>query len=92
VGEGRYRIDFAPSAERDLAKLPATVQRRIRVAVDRLELDPRPSSTRLLARQRGERRWRIRVGDYRVIYEIHDDQLLVLVVRLGHRDDVYRSR
>jgi mRNA interferase RelE/StbE len=68
------------------------MQRRLRIALDRLELDPRPTGSALLAGGRGERRWRLRVGDYRVVYEIEDDRLLVLVVRVGHRGDVYRRR
>jgi mRNA interferase RelE/StbE len=58
----------------------------------RLETDPRPRGAIRLAGYAQERLWRIRVGDYRVLYEIRDEVLLVLVVRVGHRREVYRGR
>ena len=88
----RYRVVLAPDAERRLSKLETTVQRRIIRALHELEVEPRPRGAAPLAGRPGDRTWRIRLGDYRVIYEIRDDQLLVLVVRLGHRGEVYRSR
>lgn len=87
-----FRIDFAPAARRQLEKLTPDVQRRIGLAVDRLEVDPRPAGVIRLTDASRVPTWRIRVGDYRVIYEIHDDQLLVLVIRIGHRSEVYRLR
>lgn len=92
MGDRRYRVVLAPAAERRLSKLEAAVQRRIIRALHELEVEPRPRGAALLAGRPGERTWRIRVGDYRVIYEIHDDRLMVLVVRVGHRGEVYRSR
>ena len=89
---GRYRIDFAPAARRQLAKLAPDVQRRVGLAVDRLEVDPRPAGVTRLNDPSRVPTWRIRVGDHRVIYEIHDDRLLVLVIRIGHRGQVYRLR
>ena len=89
---GRYRIDFAPAARRQLAKLAPDVQRRVGLAVDRLEVDPRPAGVTRLTDPSRVPTWRIRVRDYRVIYEIHDDRLLVLVIRIGHRGQVYRLR
>ena len=89
---GRYRIDFAPAARRQLAKLAPDVQRRVGLAVDRLEVDPRPAGLIRLTDRSRVPTWRIRVGDHRVIYEIHDDRLLVLVIRIGHRGQVYRLR
>ncbi|MEW5990822.1 MAG: type II toxin-antitoxin system RelE/ParE family toxin [Chloroflexota bacterium] len=89
---GRYRIDFAPAARRQLAKLTPDVQRRIALAVDRLEVDPRPAGVIRLTDGARVPMWRIRIGDYRVIYEIHDDRLLVLVIRIGDRANVYRLR
>lgn len=86
----RYRTDVAPAAQRALAKLAPPDQRRIRRAVDGLESDPRPRGAILLAGTEA-RLWRLRVGDYRVIYEIRDDRLLVLVIRIGHRGSVYRD-
>lgn len=63
-------------------------RRRIQAAIDRLAEEPRPPGVRALKGRPGE--MQIRVGDYRVVYTIHDDHLLVLVVEVGHRREVYR--
>lgn len=88
----RYRIDFAPAARRQLEKLTPDVRRRIGSAVDRLEADPRPAGVTRFTDASRVPTWRIRVGTYRVVYEIHDDRLLILVIRIGHRGYVYRLR
>jgi mRNA interferase RelE/StbE len=80
------------SAVRELADLRPADQRRIAAAIDGLTTDPRPHGSRLLSGQRAARIWRLHVGDYRVLYEIRDDQLLVLIIRIGHRRDIYRTR
>ncbi len=85
----RYAIEFQPSADKALRRLPATVQRRIVTAVESLADDPRPAGCVKLAGD--DNLWRIRVGAYRVVYEVHDQRLVVLIVRLGHRGDVYRK-
>ena len=85
-----YRIDFAPPAIRQLRKLDPVARRRIQAAIELLGTDPRPAAARRLVGGGGE--WRVRTGDYRIIYEIHDQNLLVLVVALGHRRDIYRLR
>ena len=83
-----YRIDVRPAAARQLRKLPRTAQRRIQSAIDGLALNPRPVGSKKLKGRHPA--YRIRIGDYRVIYEIHDDVLTVLVVRIGPRDEIYR--
>jgi mRNA interferase RelE/StbE len=82
----RYRIELRPAALRALRKLDPPVARRVQAAIALLAEDPRPPSSRPL---RGRPAWRVRSGDYRVIYTIEDDVLLVVVVALGHRRDVY---
>ena len=84
-----YQVELKPSAEKSLVSLPAVVQRRILLALRGLEPDPRPHGSIKLAGK--DDLWRIRVGDYRIVYPIHDDVLLVLVVRIGHRRDIYRK-
>ena len=84
-----YRLQLLPSAARQLKKLPRHDKRRIRDAIDSLMSNPRPSGANKLVGT--DDQWRVRVGTYRIIYEIHDDRLLVLVIRVGHRKDVYRS-
>ena len=83
-----YAVEFLPSAARQLATLDRSVQRRITRAIDKLAAEPRgPHSTKL----RGEDDvWRVRVGDDRVLYQVHHDLLLILVVADGHRADIYR--
>ena len=81
-----YRIELRPAAARSLRKLDPQDRRRVQGAIALLAHDPRPPSAR--ARQ-GRPGLRVRVGDYRIIYTVEDDVLLVVVVRLGHRRDVY---
>jgi mRNA interferase RelE/StbE len=81
-----YRVELAPSARRELVRLDRTVQRRIAAALDSLQDQPRPAGVAQL--QGLENTWRVRVGTYRVAYQIHEDRLVVLVVRSAHRKDV----
>jgi mRNA interferase RelE/StbE len=85
-----YRITLAPPAARQLRKFDPQVRRRIQAALELLATEARPPTAIRLVGGAGE--WRIRTGDYRIIYEIHDDKLLVLVLRVGHRRDINRSR
>ena len=82
-----YRIDYAPAAAKQLRKFDREIYVRIRPVIDALANNPRPSGCTMLT---VEKRYRIRVGDFRIVYEIHDSRLLVLVVRIGHRSNVYR--
>jgi mRNA interferase RelE/StbE len=83
-----YRVEVARRAARSLASLPRQEQQRVRAAIDLLATEPRPPSASKLA---GEHHaYRVRVGVYRIVYEVFDDRLLVQVVRVGHRRDVYR--
>jgi mRNA interferase RelE/StbE len=85
-----YRIDFAPAAARQLRKHDPQARRRIQAAVELLAEEPRPAGAKKLVGGEGE--WRIRTGDYRIVYEIHDEVLVVLVLAVGHRRDVYDRR
>jgi len=85
-----YRVTLAPAAARELRKHDPQVRRRLQAALDLLAVEPRPpAATRLVG---GSGEWRVRTGDYRIIYEIKDDELLVLVLQVGHRREVYRRR
>jgi len=83
----RYRVEVRPAALRALRKLDPKIRSRIEGAIVMLAEDPRPPASRPLT---GRPAYRIRIGDYRVIYTIQDDLLVVVVVTLGHRRDVYR--
>ena len=83
-----YTIELKPAAIRDLAKLPRDVQRSVRSRIDALANNPFPPELKKLESE--EKFYRIRVGDYRVIYQVQKKILLVLVVNIGHRKEVYR--
>jgi mRNA interferase RelE/StbE len=81
-----YRIELRPAAVRALRKLDPAVRGRLQGAIALLAQDPRPPAARALQGRPG---LRVRVGDYRIIYTVHDDVVLIVVVTLGHRRDVY---
>jgi len=85
-----YRIEVAPAAARQLRKLDPVARRRVQAAVELLADQPRPSGATRLVGGVGE--WRVRTGDYRVVYEIHDDVLVILVLAIGHRREIYERR
>ena len=84
----KYRIEFKRSAAKALRKIPRSDQKRIAVKIDSLSENlPDPAKTKM----KGDNPFhRIRVGDYRIIYEIREDILLIVVLKIGHRKDVYR--
>lgn len=85
----RYEVQIARRALRVLATLPRKEQQRVRAAIDLLADNPRPPGCTKLSGE--DSAYRVRVGVYRIVYEVIDDQLLVHVVRIGHRREVYRS-
>ena len=83
----KYRVDISANAQRSMRKIPKKDQERLLAAMTKLGDDPRPHGT---VKMEGEdRSYRIRVGVYRIIYDIFDDVLIVEVVRVGHRQGVY---
>jgi mRNA interferase RelE/StbE len=85
-----FQIELAPAAYRVLKKLTGDTAQRLADAINELADDPRPAGMKKLA---GEiNLYRIRVGDYRIIYQIENKQLVVLIVAIGHRRDVYRRK
>lgn len=86
-----YRIMYLPSVRKSLRKLPDTIRKKILKAIDRLAADPRPRGVEPLE-GKWFRYYRLRVGrDYRVLYRILDDRLIVIIIRVSHRKDVYRG-
>jgi mRNA interferase RelE/StbE len=83
-----YRIELRPAAIRALKKIHPEDKERVQGAIALLGQDPRPPKAIALSGRPG---YRVRVGDYRVIYTIQDDVLLVVVVNLGHRRDIYQK-
>ena len=84
---GRYRVLIRRSAEKEIARLPDAIRRRVVDRILALTDDPRPHGCQKLS---GEEKYRIRQGDWRIVYEIDDDMVVVLIVRVAHRSDVYR--
>ena len=85
-----YEVTLAPAAARQLRKFDPQVRRRVQAAIELLADDPRPPTATRLVGGAGE--WRVRTGDYRIIYEIEGNRLLVLVLNLGHRREIYQRR
>jgi mRNA interferase RelE/StbE len=83
-----YRIVFKPSAERELHRLPLSVANRIERTIDGLAEEPRPPGVKKM--QGTANLWRVRAGDYRIVYEIHDREIVIVVLRIAHRKYVYR--
>ena len=83
-----YRIEFAPSAARAFKKFDAPIQNRLTPKIDTLATDPRPHGAEKLAGR--ENRYRIRVGDYRIIYVIDEGGRVIVIAVIGHRREVYR--
>ncbi len=84
-----YRIVIDEKALADLAELPRKIQRQIANKIDNLASNPRPAGCKVI--QQDKSLYRIRSGDYRIVYQIRQKQVLVLVVRIGHRKDIYRK-
>jgi len=84
----RYSVEFRPAVLKSMKRLPKRELRRIKKKIDDLaENLPDPATTKMKGNNTFHR---IRAGDYRIVYEIHDDRLVILVVKVGHRKDVYK--
>ncbi len=83
-----YQIEFSRQADRQFRDLPSQIQQRLKSRIDSLVTMPRPHGSEKLSGT--DQLYRVRVGDYRIVYAVEDDRLLVLVVKVGHRRDVYR--
>jgi mRNA interferase RelE/StbE len=84
----RYTVEFTASAAREFRALDRQLQRRVSTKVAELAGDPFPPGVRKF--QGEEDHWRIRVGDYRVIYRVEKRRVVIVIVRIGHRREVYR--
>lgn len=82
-----YAVKVAKVADRQIEALDGSVRPRVIRAIQALKEEPRPAAAKKLV---GSDHWRLRVGDYRVVYDIEDAQLIVLIVKIGHRREVYR--
>lgn len=85
-----YQIEWKTSAEKELRKLPSQIIQRVFQKVELLAENPFPSGCRKLVGS--EQTWRIRIGDYRIIYNVFSSVLVIEIVRVAHRKDIYQAR
>ena len=83
----KFKVILPKSVQKELNRLPDEIKNRILARLALLETNPRPPDVKKL---KGRDAWRIRAGDYRIIYEIHDQVLQIIVIAIGHRREVYR--
>ncbi len=83
-----YAVEFTRSAQKEVKKLPPGVAKRVLAAIDGLSGNPRKGHVRPMT---GSKSWRLRVGEYRVVYDIHDKKLVILIIRVRPRGSAYRS-
>ena len=84
-----YRLTFKKSVTKDFRSIPKDDVSRILMRIKALVDDPRPMGSEKLS---GQERYRVRQGVYRIVYEIQDEELVIIVVKVGHRREVYRER
>jgi mRNA interferase RelE/StbE len=88
VSEENYSIEFLRTALKELSKLPEDIQQRIAAKIEELKTNPYLPGVKAL--KNGDGRLCLRVGDYRVIYRIEDDKLVIIIIKVGHRRNVYK--
>lgn len=86
-----YKVEFAPRTEKQLLKIPKNIRELIFDRIEKLTTNPRPENIEPLQGSESGL-FRIRQGDYRIVYSIHDQKLLVLIVRVVHRKEVYTKK
>jgi mRNA interferase RelE/StbE len=84
-----YRIELTPVAARTLRKLDDEIRRRVARKINTLATNPRPADAKKIEGE--DNLYRIRAGDYRIIYTIRDEVLLIVIITIGHRRDIYKS-
>jgi mRNA interferase RelE/StbE len=84
-----YQIEFLKTAEKEFYKLPKEIQKRIAKKLQSLKINPYLPDVKAL--KNGQGRLRVRVGDYRIIYKVENDHLVILIIKIGHRKNVYHN-
>jgi mRNA interferase RelE/StbE len=86
-----YRVEFSRQADRAFDRLPEQVRKRMSRAINALVSNPLPSGATKLSGPEQTNLYRIRVGDYRVVYSIENERLVIFLVKIGHRREIYRD-
>lgn len=89
MSNGRYEIRIMPAAQKEIDRLPQRARERVEAAIVSLADNPRPVGSKKLRTLKDT--YRVRVGNYRIIYQVFDDELVILVVTVGDRKDIYRG-
>jgi mRNA interferase RelE/StbE len=84
----KYKLEFKKSAVKEINSLQNKEIKKILISINQLMENPRPFNSKKLS---ASERYRIRVGDYRILYEIRDQLLIVFIIKIAHRKDVYRA-
>ena len=84
-----YSVILDSRVQKDLRSLEPSILKRLDAAIRKLGVNPRPAGSQKL-QGRTRKGWRVRVGDYRILYQIHDDRREVIIYKIGHRNEVYR--
>jgi mRNA interferase RelE/StbE len=82
-----YRVEFAPAARRQLKKLPREILKRVARSIDNLQTNPYPDGVKKLVNE--DNLYRIRAGDYSIVYPVRSEELIIVIVRERHRRDIY---
>jgi mRNA interferase RelE/StbE len=88
VSEENYSIEFLRTALKELSKLPKDIQQRIAQKIEELKTNPCPPG--VIALTNGNGQLRLRVGDYRIIYRIEADKVVIVIIKVGHRKNIYK--
>lgn len=86
----KYSLKYSREYIKDLKKIPKQYQKKIREKIESLAIDPRPYGCKKLQGSTKASLYRVRCGDYRIVYSIDDHVLIVLIIEIGHRRDIYR--
>lgn len=85
-----YTVEFVRSARKEFEKLPAAIRKKVTEALKLLSFNPYSEILKIKKLKGVADLFRIRIGDYRLVYEIHNDKLIVIVIKIGHRSDIYK--